>query len=199
MTELKEEYLKISGIYGYKQSLFSSNYYRNRGCMISAFMNYIIYLSRRYEDLRELYPYSDYDEKSLLSFSDDLTKQFKTPFFGNAFISQFERGVKAYFKKYKRAVSFVSSINLSKDYAVDFICDSISEEVPIFMLNWNSTIKELERHWVLITGFKEDSNEIITTNHGCKKLYSLDKLFSKKSLYRAFVRVEIGERLNIDS
>lgn len=190
---LEEEQLRVEpSWYGGRQEwLYKkgglTQWTANRACGLAALGNVSLYLSRTRPDCKNLYPFANATEENFTEVMLRIHQYLKPTPVGIIHIGQLSRGFLRYAKNtgvhlYDNKADW----RWTRENVSEYIKGGLIYGSPVLMLTWNTRVRELRNHWVVITGIRAGDNEIriVTSNWGYKKEYSLDEWIHAYSLYR---------------
>lgn len=164
-----------------------SKWTANRSCGLAALANVSLYLSRSREDCRHLYPYEQADEENFTEVMRQIHRYLKPTPAGVFHIGMLSKG----FRRYAAHAGVHLHENKAnwrwtRENVSEYIKGGLLYDSPVLMLTWNTRVRELQNHWVIITGIEADNGNIriVTSNWGYKRVYSLDDWMNAYSLYR---------------
>lgn len=178
--------------YGGRQAWLSekgqlSKWTSNRACGLAALANVSLYLSRTRPDCVSLYPYETADEENFTEVMRRIHRFLKPTPAGIFHLGMLSKG----FLKYARHNGVIlhenqASWGWSRENVSEYIKSGLLYGSPVLLLTWNTRVRELRNHWVVITGIEAENGQIriVTSNWGYKKIYSLDEWIKAYSLYR---------------
>lgn len=192
-----ENFINIDNRYygGNQKWLHMENYrkkfWSDRSCGVVAAANSLIYMSSHKSYFIGLYKYKDLSKGNFTKFANDLYKHIKPAIYGVHTLNKLSRGVESFaetqgFTIRSKKLSKPGNINST----IMFLNEGLKKDYPVLMLTWNSKIKNLNYHWVTITGYYktvEGKYFIITSNWGKKQVFPLDDWLKDRSCYKGLL------------
>jgi hypothetical protein len=177
--------------YGGSQYWFPKKFHKLSGCGPVAAANITAYLSQTFPDKYcDLYPYKGIiNRENFTLHMIEIRKYVKPGIFGLTSIHQFTDSVLAFAKE--RRVTLVPHIlegnAVSIQEAINFICEALSQRLPIAILVLKHPIKEFDEyawHWMTITDLKLNSKDniyyISVSTYGERREINLDLLWNQR-------------------
>lgn len=191
--ELEPEALMVEGKwYGGRQAWLTEHMgiqkrMADRSCALAALGNVCLYLSRTREEYQALFPYPA-TEKGFAMVMRDIYGFLKPTVTGVFTLGMMQRQ----FEKYARSCGVSLRENNAQwkwtpPNVFEYIKSGLLYGSPVLMLTWNTSIRDLRNHWVVVTGLRLDGEQrpiILTSNWGYKKEYDLEEWVRRISLYR---------------
>lgn len=179
---------KIVG-YGGNQEWFSGSFQRLAGCGSVTGSNMAAIYAASRPEMRALY-HPEYEAEayeSYLKLMEDMYDYMKPGFMGYPLIGRFAKDFKAYAAD--RGVMLQSDelfLPKEKKQILDFIFKGILDGHPVAFLILRHPAKELREdnwHWVTITGFDEEKEQLIWSNCGEREEIDWNMLLDTGSKY----------------
>ncbi|MGM0396985.1 MAG: hypothetical protein ACQEP4_08015 [Bacillota bacterium] len=187
---LNHKAFQIEDDYGGRQQWlsergFTSKFWADRSCGVAAAANLMTYLGREYGDLQELY--NGNTKQEYIDLMEELYGFLKPRIFGIPTLGKMGKGLTGFAKS--RGIEMMPC---TKTWLYDvkdgsrFIRGGLAQGLPVLLLTWNYSDKELQNHWVTVTGWDVVYGEeyMTVSNWGKKKVYSYDNWASNRSLLK---------------
>ena len=181
---------KVVG-YGGNQEWFLGDFQRLAGCGSVTGSNIAAIYAINDKKFKALYQMEDAKKaaeyKNYLNLMETMYQYMKPGFMGYPLIGRFAKDFKRYAKD--RGIDFVSEqmfLPKTKDEALNFILPSLKEDHPVAFLILRHPAYELREdnwHWVTITGFDEEKEQLIWSNCGEREEINWNMLFDQDKKY----------------
>lgn len=191
-----EDFVKVDNIHygGYQGWLssegFVSKFWSNRSCGVIAASNTLFYMARNNPHNKNKNP-SIISKENYLDLALYLYKFIKPRVFGIPTVATMIRGLKSYGEVMNIGITPFLLVNpKSIRGTAEYIKHGLRRNFPIMLVTWNSKIKNMEYHWITITGYyvtKSGEHFIVTSNWGRQEIFSLDKWVEEKSVYKGLL------------
>lgn len=192
-----EDFVKINNLYygGLQKWLYMENlkskFWADRSCGVTAAANALIHMGMYRKGLESIYRYPGLSRVEFTRFMVEIYEYVKPSIVGIPSLEKMSKGLKS-FAKDKGVILDSKTLPMPKDInsTINFIKEGLAIDSPVLMLTWNSNIKNLQYHWVTITGLIKDTNHknyVITSNWGDKEIFSLDRWLKEKNLHKGLI------------
>lgn len=174
-NHLELNFFRIEGHYGvYQGWMKKSDYFIRRSCGLAALLNILIY-----EKILQVH---SIDEAGF--YLDQLSKPYLPRPWGIVRFSSLLAILNRVSPKKYQLVAFKKPLQL--DFVVAFIQEALKKGHPLLLLTFNHKSPAFHNHWITITGlsWEDGQYQVICSNWGQRRVYSLNKYLSKASLYR---------------
>lgn len=177
--------------YGGDQEWFPGDFQRLAGCGSVTGSNIAAIYALNRDEYKELYQIEDgkdpADQEQYLNLMQTMYRYMKPGFMGYPLIGRFAKD----FKKYAsdRGIQLESEqlfLPKSKQQALDFIIPALKSDDPVAFLILKHPAYELREdnwHWVTITGFDEEKEQLIWSNCGEREEIDWNMLFDANKKY----------------
>lgn len=166
-----------------------SQFYANRSCGVTAAANVLYYMATHVSGKSALYNQTGSLTKAKFSaFQKTIFNYLDPSIFGIPFES--EMAVRVVNYAGARGVS-LSAVNTpatwTQNSILTYMQTGLNAESPILVLNWNSPISGLTRHWVTVTKIYADnvSMYMVTSNWGDRVTYDFSTWVNSSSVNKA--------------
>lgn len=175
---------------------YISKFQANRSCGVVAASNVFHYMSKYNSKIKLNQDYGNISKESFLENTMLIYKFIRPRLYGIPTVGVMKRGLKKFGKSINGEIKTYELINPSNTIeTINFISKGIANNNPIMMITWNTKIKNLNNHWVTITGYyKTISGEhfVVTSNWGRKESFSIDKWLEHKSFYKGLFYINLS-------
>lgn len=165
---------------------YTSKFWSDRSCGVTAAANVIHYITNSRNEGKLSFSVPEYTE--LMA---ELYTYIKPTVFGVPTIRKIKSGFKAFAKVYKLETdSCKYKGKWDVEQVWEYIKKAIEYDCPVFMITWNTKIRNLKNHWVTITGIiktKSGKRYIITSNWGKMELFDLEQWVISFSLNKGLL------------
>lgn len=194
------EFVPVDGRYygGYQEWLNTelsgdrkvSTFWSNRSCGVAAAANVAAYLSYNKSGKSNLYNKGELTKYNYTNNMRDIYDYISPAIWGIPTIGNLKNGMESFARS--RGVpltGYISEDKWNKSNALSYIGQGLSSDSPVLMLTWNSSVPDLQNHWVTITKsyYFNTNNYIATSNWGAKAVYNFDTWFDGGSLYQGII------------
>lgn len=168
-----------------------SQFYANRSCAVTAAANMMCYLAVHQKNKYQmLYPAATLSPEGFNQFQKRLYEVFRPTIIGIPLVTMMIKRIMAYANVQGislQAIRFTG--NWKEENVANFIQTALQEDYPVLLLTWNTAIKELAYHWVVVTKLYGSVGDIkiLTSNWGKIKEYSLSEWVKGFSFYKGLV------------
>lgn len=173
---------------------YISEFWANRSCGVTAASNVAHYYSKNKSGKGNLYQESSLHIDKFTKHMNDVYEYLTPAVWGipgiDTMITRFERFADS------RGVELNGvrdSSSWTLDNVSDYIKRGLSNDCPVMMITWNTSIPELKYHWVTITRYYKSptGRKVYVSNWGNKKSYSLDAWYEDfDSSYKGVIYFE---------
>ncbi|MDR1643277.1 MAG: hypothetical protein LBC41_08750 [Clostridiales bacterium] len=166
-----------------------TQFYADRSCGVTASSNMLAYTAKHDPQKAKLYTKPDMSKKSFSQYQKEVYE----------FVSPAAWGVPTVDALAGRVVKFAESKGVKltphiqqKEWKIEnvrpYMTSALNLNKPVLLLTWNSPVKDLEMHWITVTAyFKDQSEKILVSNWGAKRIYDFSTWFSGNSMYKGLV------------
>ncbi len=182
-----KEFIYYGGFQNWLEDEGVSIYYANRSCGVTALANALFYMSTTNSKLSVLYPYDSYTKDNFSKYQKTLYDIAKPKTWGVPTVQSLVKVC----QKYARSKGVVlTPITYDDEWKEEklaqFISNALNNNKPILLVTWDSIIKGLKFHWVVVTRiYGELGNiKIVTSNWGELRMYSFTEWVNENSLYK---------------
>lgn len=166
-------------------------FWADRSCGVTAAANALVHMATYKKRMQGLYIYPSLSKSDFINFANDIYGYAKPTVVGIPTLGKLKKGLRLFAKS--RGINLESkSMNMPKNIniAIEFIKEGLMMDSPVLMLTWNTKIKNLNYHWVTITGYiktMDGESYVITSNWGGKEIFSLDEWISERSFNKGLI------------
>lgn len=187
---LNQKAFQIENDYGGKQQWLlekeiTTKFWSDRSCGVAAAANIMTYAGSEFKELKDLY-YGN-SKEDYIELMKELYKFIKPGIFGIPTLGKMSKGLKEFTKS-----KGIDLLPCTRTWHFDvkdgsrFIRGGLALGMPVLLLTWNYSDKELKNHWVTVTGWDVVYGQEFMTvsNWGKKKTYSYDEWASERSFLK---------------